>query len=165
MAGSGAGRGSMAIAASALQLFEDARAAADRPAAAAKEFHGGVGASPRSTRRRRGRGGKKRAEEAAAAVEDMAARKASFSRAKQEIDGIREAHHGKAAVYEANVKALKRNTDKGNRDVAEKALAMHHRIPTKRKKKKAPEENWSVFADVDRLAAEKKKRRMEKYGD
>lgn len=25
----------------------------------------------------------------------------------------------------------------------------------------APEENWSVFADVDRLAAEKKKRRME----
>lgn len=35
-------------------------------------------------------------------------------------DGIREAHHGKAAVYEANVKALKRNTDKGNRDVAEK---------------------------------------------
>lgn len=62
---------------------------------------------------------------------------------------------------------------------------MHHRIPAKRKKKKvsnaslailvcalaqltlkvrsrqAPEENWSVFAETDRLAAEKKKRKME----
>eukprot|EP00037_Helgoeca_nana_P013233 m.121731 g.121731 ORF g.121731 m.121731 type:complete len:176 (-) comp21915_c0_seq1:298-825(-) len=175
MAMSGSSRGSMALAASALQLFEEARTAADRPSTGA-----GVGGmvdptsfgaaahdntASGSHRRKRSKGSKRRFQQAAAAAEEAVLRKASFGKAKKEIDGIRDAHHRKSDVYEANIRALRMNTSEGNLKVAEKAVAMHHRIPAKRKKKKAPEENWSVFAETDRLAAEKKKRKMEKYAD
>lgn len=92
---SGSSRGSMALAASALQLFEEARTAADRPSTGAGV--GGVvdptsfGAAAHdntasgSHRRKRSKGSKRRFQQAAAAAEEAVLRKASFGKAKKEI--------------------------------------------------------------------------------
>jgi hypothetical protein len=92
---SGSSRGSMALAASALQLFEEARTAADRPSTGA-----GVGGmvdptsfgaaahdntASGSHRRKRSKGSKRRFQQAAAAAEEAVLRKASFGKAKKEI--------------------------------------------------------------------------------
>eukprot|EP00041_Stephanoeca_diplocostata_P008542 m.126482 g.126482 ORF g.126482 m.126482 type:complete len:174 (-) comp17374_c0_seq1:221-742(-) len=88
-------------------------------------------------------------------------RKAKYARAVAQLEEARRERRNQESLYDRNVQKLSQQSMKVNAKIIDKITRQHLKIPLIEKKEKA-EENWSVFAEIDRKAEEKRLRKKKR---